>query len=120
VEKSAKSNTSSLFSMLLFLHVKFASTTYWEKNTKDLNTHCKIPAYHSNRFSNYHHHRDIVNRDILLSVYLKSRYSKFTVDRARCSTLSSAWSHTSCGLSERKLSLFGPNPISQGFFLSQL
>jgi len=115
----AKRNTSGLSTLLLVLHVKFVNTTYFTENHSGP-THCKILAYHSNRFSIYHHHRHIVNREILLSAYLKSRYSKFTVDPARCSTVSSAWSHTPCGLSERKVSLFGPNPTSHRFFLSQL
>ena len=58
-----------------------------QKITEDINTQCKIPAYHSNRSSVYHHYRDIVNREILLSVYLKSRYSMFTVLNARCSNV---------------------------------
>lgn len=113
----AKRNTSGLFTLLFFLHVKFVNTTYFTENHWGP-THCKILTYHSNRFSVYHHHyhRHIVNREILLSAYLKSRYSKWTVDPARCSTVSSACSHTPCGLSERKVSLFGPNPTSHRFF----
>lgn len=92
-----------------------------QKNTEDLNTHRKILAYHSNRVSIYHHHRDIENREILQSVYLKSRYSKFTVDHARCSTFFfSLIPYLMRPVWTKSLSLRTQPYCTEIFFLSQL